>query len=127
MALRAHVRKNGHREENKMEILGSEIITKYNNLFLSIFIFAIAMIIATMYILTYSDISIKGKIVAIILSIILIVLVFFFPPSIKTGDIKYTVEITDAAKYKELIDNGYSLERLYDTKEIYEIIGPPFN
>ena len=43
------------------------------------------------------------------------------------GDIKYTVEITDAAKYKELIDNGYSLERLYDTKEIYEIIGPPFN
>lgn len=38
-----------------------------------------------------------------------------------------TVEITDAAKYKELIDNGYSIERLYDTKEIYEIIGPPFN
>lgn len=63
MALRAHVRKNGHREENKME----------------------------------------------------------------TGDIKYTVGITDAAKYKELIDNGYSLERLYSTKEIYEIIGPPFN
>lgn len=52
-----------------MEILGSEIITKYNN----------------------------------------------------------TVEITDAAKYKELINNGYFLERLYDTKEIYEIIGPQFN
>jgi len=64
-----NVRKNGHREENKMEILNSEIITKYNN----------------------------------------------------------TVEITDAAKYKELIDNGYSIERLYDTKEIYEIIGPQFN
>lgn len=45
----------------------------------------------------------------------------------KTRDIKYTIEITDAAKYKELIDNGYSLERLYGTKEIYEIIGPPFN
>ena len=64
------IRKSGHREENKMEILSSEIITR---------------------------------------------------------DIKYTVEITDAAKYKELIDNCYFLERLYDTKEIYEIIGPQFN
>ena len=45
---------------------------------------------------------------------------------VETGRYTYTVEITDNAKYKELIENDYRFnKRLYDNKEIYEITGAP--
>lgn len=36
---------------------------------------------------------------------------------------KYVVEITDAEKYKELVDNGYTLDKLYDNRDIYMMTG----
>lgn len=40
-----------------------------------------------------------------------------------TNVYKYVVEITDENKYKELVDNNYSLDRLYENRDIYEITG----
>jgi len=36
---------------------------------------------------------------------------------------KYVVEITDAEKYKDLVDNGYTLDKLYDNRDIYMLTG----
>lgn len=47
----------------------------------------------------------------------------FFP--IESGRYKYTVEITEESKYKELIEKGYEFKRVYDNREIYNISGAP--
>ncbi len=48
---------------------------------------------------------------------------FLFP--VESGTYKYTVEITEESKYKELIEEGYEFKRVYDNKEIYNISGAP--
>ncbi len=48
---------------------------------------------------------------------------FAFP--VESGNYKYTVEITEESKYKELIEEGYEFKRVYDNKEIYNISGAP--
>ena len=42
---------------------------------------------------------------------------------VPTGKCTYVVEITDEAKYKELVEKGYTFERIYENKEIYSITG----
>ena len=42
---------------------------------------------------------------------------------VPTGKCTYVVEITDETKYKELVEKGYTFERLYENKEIYSITG----
>lgn len=58
-------------------------------------------------------------------AIALVVLVgsTFFP--VESGNYKYTVEITEESKYKELIEEGYEFKRVYDNRDIYNISGAP--
>ena len=42
---------------------------------------------------------------------------------VPTGKYTYVVEITDETKYKELVEEGYTFERIYENKEIYSITG----
>lgn len=43
--------------------------------------------------------------------------------NIPTNVYKYVIEITDENKYKELVDSGYSLDKLYENRNIYKITG----
>lgn len=43
--------------------------------------------------------------------------------NIPTNVYKYVIEITDENKYKELVDSGYSLDKLYENRDIYVITG----
>ena len=54
---------------------------------------------------------------------IALIISFAFP--VESGEYKYTVEITEESKYKELINEGYTFKRVYDNREIYEITGAP--
>ena len=40
---------------------------------------------------------------------------------VESGKYKYTVEITEESKYKELIEEVYEFQRVYDNKEIYNL------
>ena len=53
---------------------------------------------------------------------VLVISTFF---KVESGKYRYTVEIIEESKYKELIDENYEFKRLYDNKEIYEITGAP--
>lgn len=56
-----------------------------------------------------------------------IVMAFIIPNQIPDPTkMKYTVEITDESTFKELVNKGYSFTKLFDTKEIYEIVGDVF-
>lgn len=58
----------------------------------------------------------------VIAMVVLIGSAFF---QVESGKYKYTVEITEESKYKELIEEGYEFKRIYDNKEIYNISGAP--
>ena len=47
------------------------------------------------------------------------------PKTYATESKTYTVEITDNSQYRRLIDDGYSIKKLYDDRDIYEISGKP--
>lgn len=64
-----------------------------------------------------------GVIIGLTLSIISLCLFIFAPLNNLTDQAKYIVEITDQSKYKELIDAGYTFQRLYENYNIYEIVG----
>ena len=65
--------------------------------------------------------------IAIITLIIIMVLGImgwvFLPAEQPTDQWKYTVHITDDAKYKELVDANYKCSLLFPGEPIYEIIG----
>lgn len=62
-------------------------------------------------------------ITGVIVFIISMGLLTFLPNEQPTDKMKYTIEITDSTKYKELVDAGYEFKKVYETKEIYEIKG----
>ena len=70
---------------------------------------------------TDTGIVISG-ILCVIVGVVFLGSTFF---SVESGRYKYTVEITEESKYKELVDEGYTLKRVYDNKEIYNISGVP--
>ena len=58
-----------------------------------------------------------------IIALAAIAVIVFAPSEVSTDKMSYTIEITDPAQYQILIEKGYSFKRLYETKEIYTIIG----
>ena len=104
-----------------MEILGAvEIMTlswSFGIGFILLFIGIICIIIGG----TIENPILFG--IGIILGLACIVIFLFTPGSMPLGKMEYTVEITDAAKYKELVDAGYEFTKLFDTREIYKIVG----
>lgn len=50
-------------------------------------------------------------------------LIIFPTETVDPNQMKYTIEITDDNVYKTLIQQGYKFKRLFDSKEIYEIVG----
>ena len=59
----------------------------------------------------------------VILAIILPIIYPEYTFDVPTKTHKYVVEITDEEKYKELVDNGYTLDKLYDNRDIYMLTG----
>lgn len=68
--------------------------------------------------------SICSFIVTIILFVVLITCPMTQEDK-ETAD--YTVEITDPEQYQKLVENGYTFERVYENREIYNIRGPIIN
>ena len=58
-----------------------------------------------------------------LLFIAAICILVFTPTYTPNGQMSYTVEITDPAQYRTLVESEYSFTKLYETKEIYTIIG----
>ena len=59
----------------------------------------------------------------VLLAIILPIIYPEYTFDVPTKTHKYVVEITDAEKYKELVDDGYTLDKLYDNRDIYMLTG----
>ena len=69
-----------------------------------------------------------NKISPILIILILIMIaagcvIVFAPSKIPSGQMSYTIEITDPMQYKFLVEKGYSFTRMFENKEIYTIIG----
>lgn len=62
-------------------------------------------------------------IMMLLLSIVIPCLFPEYTFDVPTKTHNYVVEITDAEKYKELVDNGYTLDKLYDNRDIYTMTG----
>ena len=58
-----------------------------------------------------------------LLCIAAVCVLIFAPTYIPNGQMSYTIEITDPAQYRTLVESEYSFTKLYETKEIYTIIG----
>ena len=58
-----------------------------------------------------------------LLCITAVCVLIFAPTYIPNGQMSYTIEITDPAQYRTLVESEYSFTKLYETKEIYTIIG----
>ena len=108
-----------------MEILlDSGIVTKVGGGF--ILILFLSIIVGMLGFLSVSDGLWKTG-AACFLVVVLCIAVMIFVPAcsliVPTDVHRYVVEITDENKYKELIDNGYSLDKLYENRNIYKITG----
>lgn len=104
-----------------MEILTQEVVTQpawyvYVGL-LTIITCAVLMLFASINDAT--KLTIGFFTLAIIIGIVLLCV----PGKVPTGQMSYTIEITDPAQYKILIKKGYIFERLFENKEIYTIVG----
>ena len=55
--------------------------------------------------------------------VVAVILLFTVPIFHETGKMQYTVEITEPIQYQVLADKGYTFEKVYETKNIYTIIG----
>lgn len=62
-------------------------------------------------------------VMVVILAIVLPIIYPEYTFDVPTKTHKYVVEITDAEKYKDLVDNGYTLDKLYDNRDIYMLTG----
>ena len=74
----------------------------------------------------FNDISDELTVVSSCIALFAICVSIFFADElykVPTGKCTYVVEITDETKYKELVEKGYTFERLYENKEIYSITG----
>lgn len=105
-----------------MEILNSQQLTDAN-LTPFLFILAICICMGTFVAFVETDKSL-GAWVSVIIIIISIIFLFKLPWTKPIDQWRYTVEITDETKYKELIDNGYKFSSpIYKNREIYYITG----
>ena len=90
----------------------------------------------------WSALSFSGTLIALVMAIILLkeeytflgtmflaisivcfIILISIPIYKETGEISYTIEITDSSSYKTLIDKGFRFEKLFENKDIYTIIG----
>lgn len=62
-------------------------------------------------------------IISLVIMIIAGCIIIFAPSEIPSGQMSYTIEITDPVQYQFLVKKGYSFTRIFENKEIYTIIG----
>lgn len=107
-----------------MEILAASAIMEASTL-TGILFLALIVIGIILFICDKCDADIGMIISGILCGIVGIALMISFIFPVESGKYKYTVEITEESKYKELIEKDYEFKRVYDNKEIYEITGAP--
>jgi len=108
-----------------MEILlDCGMITKMGNGFIiAIFLIVVGTLLG---ILLLSDECWKSGTICLGIAAASIMALMIIPEcsaSVPTNVYQYVVEVTDENKYKELIDDGYSLDKLYENRNIYKITG----
>lgn len=105
-----------------MEILKSAEVMAPNGIFLLL----ILGIIIGGFITSIGNDS--DNIIVLIVGVIIIgsciIALFLTPLQVVNPDkMKYTVEITNDAMFKSLVSKGYTIEKVFDNKEIYTIVG----
>ena len=80
----------------------------------------IILVIIGIAILDDSEIA---AVISWVLSFACFITVIAVPSSVPTDKMSYTIEITDSAKYQELVEKGYTFSRVYENREIYVIKG----
>ena len=61
------------------------------------------------------------------LALIAMIIIVACPRELPTERQTYVVEITDDSYFSELISHNFTLKRLYDNRNIYEIEGIPYD
>ena len=91
-------------------------------------IFVITVITALLAIFAACDHERGTAITSFIITVVLFVILVTCPMTQEDKENAiYTVEITDSEQYQKLIEDGYTFERVYDNREIYNIRGPIIN
>ena len=89
-----------------------------------VFVAAIVMIISgCLSIIAASNSAYIFSAILGILCLISLIVLIATPTYAPTNKMSYTIEITNPAYYKTLVEKGYSFTRLFENKEIYTIIG----
>lgn len=104
-----------------MEILSSEVVTSLAWYTFLLIIVGAGLAIVGFY--AFADDKLITALVCVIIFVIVVILFIVMPLTAPTGEMSYTVEITDPTQYQTLVQKGYTFERLYETKEIYIITG----
>lgn len=104
-----------------MEILTQEVVTQTASY---VYMGLLAMITcAVLALIAFANDATKLTIGLFTLGIIIGIVLLCVPGKVPTGQMSYTIEITDPIQYKILIKKGYVFERLFENKEIYTIVG----
>lgn len=104
-----------------MEILKIAEVTEVAWWFI-VSIITVAVSLLSIILAAFYDCDVIAIIFTII-GVIAVIVIIFAPSVIPTGEMSYTIEITDPSQYQILVEKGYSFERLFENKEIYTIIG----
>ena len=88
-------------------------------------IVAVICIVLTIFFLT--DEKMIAMAVTASLTLIAMIIILTCPRELPTERQTYIVEITDDSYFSELISHNFTLKRLYDNRNIYEIEGIPYD
>ena len=104
-----------------MEILSSQILKEFS--LWSALSFSGTIIALAMAIILLKEESTFPGIIFLAICVICFIILISIPAFKETGEISYTIEITDSSLYKTLIDKGFKFTKLFENKDIYTIVG----
>ena len=105
-----------------MEILAVQPLAELSRWFIPLILMGIGFAIYGIIAYTNKETRIFG-VICLIIAFICGIVVNVFPMRRPANQYKYTIEITDQNKYQELIDKNYVFTKLYENREIYNIVG----
>ena len=108
-----------------MEILSSVCIATIAPFHLSFGISTVVFLIAIIFFIAIDEEKLYCA--AFVFFAICFAGALLLPKQINTDQYRYTIEITDQAKFREFVDKGYTfIDRPYENKDIYVIEGKQF-
>ncbi len=104
-----------------MEILSSQIMKEMSLWSALSFSGTLIALVTAILLLKEGDVFPGTLFLAI--SVVCFIILVSIPIYKETGEISYTIEITESSLYKTLIDKGFRFKKLFENKDIYTIIG----